>query len=351
MELEDGGSTSGSGLGSPSPRPIAARRRSKAFHRFTQQNLPACKPILTPGWVITIFLLTGIIIIPVGLVALRASQSTVEIVDRYDNDCVPEEFRANKLSYIKDSSISKNCSRQLKVMKRMKAPINVYYQLDNFYQNHRRYVKSRSDPQLRKGLHQVDTGPCKPQETSNGLPIVPCGLIPWSLFNDSFAFARGKTAVNLSRKNIAWKSDREHRFGKDVYPVNFQNGTLIGGGRLDPSLPLSEQEDLIVWMRAAALPSFRKLYGRILEDLNPDDLLDVWLVNNYNSYNFGGKKKLVLSTSSWLGGKNDFLGVACVSTGSFCILIAVAFALLHVRNPRPCADPALLSWSRKNGAL
>ncbi|CAA6657894.1 unnamed protein product [Spirodela intermedia] len=323
MDLEDGGSTSGNGLGSPSPVPSLpdGDQKVSTFHRFTQQNLPACKPILTPGWVITIFLLTGIIIIPVGLVALRASQSIVEIVDRYDNDCVPEEFRANKLSYIKDSSISKNCSRQLKVMKRMKAPINVYYQLDNFYQNHRRYVKSRSDPQLRKGLKQVDTGPCKPQETSNGLPIVPCGLIPWSLFNDSFAFARGKTAVNLSRKNIAWKSDREHRFGKDVYP-------------------LSEQEDLIVWMRAAALPSFRKLYGRILEDLNPDDLLDVWLVNNYNTYNFGGKKKL-----------NDFLGVACVSTGSFCILIAVAFALLHVRNPRPCADPALLSWSRKNGAL
>jgi|TARA_B110000971_G_C19688775_1_gene354473 hypothetical protein len=31
----------------------------------------------------------------------------------------------------------------------MKAPVHLYYQLDNFYQNHRRYVKSRDDKQMR----------------------------------------------------------------------------------------------------------------------------------------------------------------------------------------------------------
>ena len=30
----------------------------------------------------------------------------------------------------------------------MAAPVYLYYQLDNFYQNHRRYVSSRSDTQL-----------------------------------------------------------------------------------------------------------------------------------------------------------------------------------------------------------
>lgn len=30
----------------------------------------------------------------------------------------------------------------------MKGPVYVYYQLDNFYQNHRRYVKSRDSSQL-----------------------------------------------------------------------------------------------------------------------------------------------------------------------------------------------------------
>lgn len=87
-------------------------------------------------------------------------------------------------------------------------------------------------------------------------------------------------------------------------------------------------------MRTAALPSFRKIYGRIEEDLDADDVIIVHLMNNYNTYSFGGKKKLVLSTSSWLGGKNDFLGVAYIFVGSSSIVISLVFMLLHVKNPR-----------------
>ncbi|KAL7212502.1 hypothetical protein ACSBR2_015236 [Camellia fascicularis] len=322
-------------------------RRSNALYQFTQQSLPACKPVLTPAWVITTFFLMGVIFIPVGLVSLHASHSVVEIVDRYDTDCVPEPFTSNKVAYIKDSSIPKNCSRFLKVPKYMKAPIYIYYQLDNYYQNHRRYVKSRSDHQLLSGLKYNDTGSCKPEESNSGLPIVPCGLIAWSLFNDTYSFSRGTEELKVNRKNIAWKSDRDHKFGKQVYPFNFQNGTLIGGGNLDPNIPLSDQEDLIVWMRTAALPSFRKLYGKIEEDLDVDDVVVVNLLNNYNTYSFGGKKKLVLSTSSWLGGKNHFLGMAYLSVGSSSILISLVFLLLHVKNPRPYGDTTYLSWNWK----
>ncbi|CAL5411715.1 unnamed protein product [Camellia sinensis] len=434
----DGGSSSAVGIGAHS---IPARR-SNAIYQFTQQSLPACKPVLTPAWV-------------------------VEIVDRYDTDCVPEPFTSNKVAYIKDSSIPKNCSRFLKekmlrffifskelpvvlkafvhgdgnlfnnypeleealvwvyfhsnipeynkvecwgplknaaapskIPKYMKAPIYIYYQLDNYYQNHRRYVKSRSDHQLLYGLKYNDTGSCKPEESNSGLPIVPCGLIAWSLFNDTYSFSRGTEELKVNRKNIAWKSDRDHKFGKQVYPFNFQNGTLIGGANLDPNIPtfteearmaspgnilihswpncnflpgnldqfpslvfhvmlhvslknlmwlsfpaspLSDQEDLIVWMRTAALPSFRKLYGKIEEDLDVDDVVVVNLLNNYNTYSFGGKKKLVLSTSSWLGGKNHFLGMAYLSVGSSSILISLVFLLLHVKNPR--------FKDRKNGSI
>ncbi|KAH9796325.1 putative ALA-interacting subunit 2 [Citrus sinensis] len=286
------------------------------FYQFTQQNLPACKPVLTPSWIVTTFLLMGVIFIPIGLVTLRTSHSVIEIVERYDTECIPEKFRGNK------------------VPKHMKAPIYIYYQLDNYYQNHRRYVKSRNDQQLLHGLKSNDTSSCQPEDSSNGLPSVPCGLIAWSLFNDTFKFIRESSELVVNRKNIAWKSDRNHKFGKQVYPFNFQNGTFIGGGSLDPSVPLSDQEDLIVWMRTAALPSFRKMYGRIEEDLDADDVIAVHLMNNYNTYSFGGKKKLVLSTSSWLGGKNDFLGVAYVFVGSSSIIISLVFMLLHVKNPR-----------------
>ncbi|KAJ8760786.1 hypothetical protein K2173_021824 [Erythroxylum novogranatense] len=341
----DGGSTSSDSTG---VRTIPIHTgRNRTFYQFTQQSLPACKPVLTPAWVVSIFLLMGFTFVPVGLITLRLSHSVIEIVDRYDAECVPEAFKGNKVSYIKDDSISKNCSRQMKVTKYMKAPIYIYYQLDNFYQNHRRYVKSRSDQQLLHGLKYNHTSSCEPQQSNNGLPIIPCGLIAWSLFNDTYTFVRGGVELRINRKNIAWKSDRDHKFGKQVYPFNFQNGTLIGGGKLDQDVPLSNQEDLIVWMRTAALPSFRKLYGRIEEDLEEDDVIDVKLTNNYNAYSFGGKKKLVISTSSWLGGRNDFLGVACIFIGSSSIVIAIAFILLHVNNPRPYGDTAYISWNRK----
>ncbi|XP_010923823.1 putative ALA-interacting subunit 2 isoform X2 [Elaeis guineensis] len=348
MEME-GGSSSGSAGGTQTHHRFSPMR-SRAFYRFTQQNLPACKPVLTPGWVIMTFLIMGIVFVPVGLVCLHASESVVEIVDRYDVECIPEAYRSNKVAYIKDSSISKNCNRTIKVQKHMKAPIYIYYELDNYYQNHRRFVKSRNDKQLLYGLKYKDTSSCKPEESSNGLPIVPCGLIAWSLFNDSYAFVRDRGEMNVNRKNIAWKSDREHKFGKHVYPFNFQNGTLIGGGKLDPSIPLSDQEDLIVWMRTAALPTFRKLYGIIEEDIDADEIITVHLVNNYNTYSFGGKKKIVLTTSNWLGGKNGFLGMAYIAIGTSFVLISVLFALIHVKYPRPRGDPTYLSWNRKSNA-
>ncbi|KAI7751067.1 hypothetical protein M8C21_021046, partial [Ambrosia artemisiifolia] len=42
--------------------------------RFTQQELPAWKPILTPGWVIASFLAIAFLFIPIGLVSLFASE-------------------------------------------------------------------------------------------------------------------------------------------------------------------------------------------------------------------------------------------------------------------------------------
>lgn len=87
-------------------------------------------------------------------------------------------------------------------------------------------------------------------------------------------------------------------------------------------------------MRTAALPTFRKLYGKIEVDLEEGDLIMVNLVNNYNTYSFGGRKKLVLSTTSWLGGRNNFLGMSYVTVGSSFIFLAFVFLLLHVKNPR-----------------
>lgn len=87
-------------------------------------------------------------------------------------------------------------------------------------------------------------------------------------------------------------------------------------------------------MRTAALPTFRKLYGKIDVDLAPNEKVTVVIQNNYNTYSFGGKKKLVLSTTSWIGGKNDFLGIAYLTVGGLCLFLAISFLLIYLVKPR-----------------
>lgn len=89
-----------------------------------------------------------------------------------------------------------------------------------------------------------------------------------------------------------------------------------------------------MWMRTAAFPTFRKLYGRIEVDLEAGQTVRVHIENNYNTYSFGGKKKLVLSTTSWIGGKNNFLGVAYLTIGGLCLFLALSFILMYVIKPR-----------------
>ena len=62
-------------------------------------------------------------------------------------------------------------------------PIYFYYKLNKFYQNHRRYVKSREENQL-ENIDPFITDDCTPMETdANDIPLLPCGLIAYSFFN------------------------------------------------------------------------------------------------------------------------------------------------------------------------
>jgi len=100
----------------------------------------------------------------------------------------------------------KNCTFQLTVKEDMEAPVYVYYELENFFQNHRRYVKSRSDAQLSGGavLGEGSLTDCDPLIKSS-LPfpqgnvtdtaervLHPCGLIANSMFNGAFHLAHAR---------------------------------------------------------------------------------------------------------------------------------------------------------------
>ena len=63
-----------------------------------------------------------------------------------------------------------DCIINIKVESDMAAPIYVYYAIDNFYQNHRRFVKSRSNEQLMgNNLSVADLDDCDPVKTNKDL--------------------------------------------------------------------------------------------------------------------------------------------------------------------------------------
>lgn len=106
-----------------------------------------------------------------------------------------------------------------------------YYGLSNYYQNHRRYVKSRDDDQLLGRLKNPPSTDCAPfDKNDEGLPIAPCGAIANSLFNDTLKIRIKDTGrmVPLLRKGIAWPSDRDVKFrnpstpGKTLEEGSFQ---------------------------------------------------------------------------------------------------------------------------------
>lgn len=90
----------------------------------------------------------------------------------------------------------------------------MYYGLTNFYQNHRRYVKSRDDNQLLGEFSSTVSTDCIPfNENSNAKPIVPCGAIANSLFNDTLRLTSESFGlVPVANTGIAWPSDKEIKF-------------------------------------------------------------------------------------------------------------------------------------------
>jgi len=378
-----------------------AKNRRPANTAFRQQRLKAWQPILTPKTVLPLFFAVGIIFAPIGGLLLWASAQVQEIVLDYSHcyDQAPIGTKESDFgimpsskvtSHFKSSSNSSNtgkpqwrrsskmvnygpgvdvnttvCSLRFNIPDDIGPPVLFYYRLTDFYQNHRRYVKSLDTDQLKghaKSNSSIDGGTCDPLELDHatGKAYYPCGLIANSVFNDTFFSpvllnVPGSSASNstypMTNKGIAWGSDKK-LYGVTKYtpdqiavPPNWRLRWPHGYTHEHPPPNLSEDEAFQVWMRTAGLPTFSKLALRNDNETMKAGTYQADININFPVTIYGGKKSIVISTRTVMGGKNPFLGIAYVVVGGICVLLGALFTVTHLIKPRKLGDHTYLTWN------
>ncbi|KAI9929080.1 hypothetical protein ASPWEDRAFT_36965 [Aspergillus wentii DTO 134E9] len=355
---------------------------------FQQQRLRALQPILTPKSVLPLFFAIGVIFAPLGGVLLWASAQVKELEIDYTN-CKEapvghyEQIPSDQFSYtfpstngIRGPFWERNsteapftCTLTFDIPQDMGPPVYMYYRLTEFYQNHRKYVKSLNIEQLKgeavdnKTLNGGTLSKCDPNDLmldcGTMKAFYPAGTIANSMFNDTIyspwklESTGGRTLYNMTNKGIAQPSDKElikptkYKPWQVVPPPNWQD--RYPNNYTEQNLPnLQEEEEFLVWMRTAALPDFSKMSRR-----NDSATLELGTYQLSIDYRFPvteykGTKSIFISTRTAVGGKNSAMGIAYVVVGGFCCLVGALFTIAHTIRPRKLGDESYLSWNKED---
>jgi hypothetical protein len=338
---------------------------------FRQQRLKAWQPILNPKSVLPLFFVVGVIFAPIGGVLLWASSQVQELAIDYSecSDKAPTGPSSSQMPGDKYTSTFKSsamdapfwqrnstentttCTLTFSIPESMGPPVFMYYRLTNFYQNHRRYVQSMYLDQMKGKAVENKTikgSTCEPLtiDPDTQKAYYPCGLIANSMFNDTInnpwrvGSVDGEVEYTMTNKGIAWESDKEiikkteYKPWEVVPPQNWREKYPNGYTEEQPIPDLGQDEDFMVWMRTAALPTFSKLARRNdTTELAPGNYR-LSIQDRFPVTEYGGEKWILISTRTVIGGKNPFMGIAYVVVGGTCVLLGTLFTIAHLVRPR-----------------
>jgi hypothetical protein len=364
------------------------KNRKPKENNFTQQKLKAVHPIITPKYVIPLFFGLAVFLIPLGAAMLYGSNNVQDIL-LYYQDCASKASKDN-FSEMPESSYDYNfhstmdlkpqwkyslnesetdadeqgqCQIQFQVPNDMGPALFLMYKIENFHANHRRFAKSYSEFQLNgdaASLNQIKNTVgqnCQPlSENEDGVRYYPCGLISNALFNDTFTSLIGvngtTTDYDMTTKGIAWATNK-NRFKKTKYnasevvpPPNWIK--MFPNGYTEENLPdISTWQEFQNWMQTPALSTFSKMVKRNDTNVLPKGIYEITVGLHWPVTEFNGKKAVYLTTRSVIGGRNPFLGICWIVVGGICLILGLAFLVIHFAVPRKFGDVSMLSWNRE----
>ena len=278
---------------------------------FSQQKIKTYRPTInntTTGSLMFIFSLT---IIGLGIILIFFSSMIDEQSIIYDKEKPMTLEIKNKNVYM------------------------FYYEIENYYQNHKKYLKGVNENQL-KGFNMQKNeliNDCRNALTNKEMNItksidskkilnpndvsIPCGIYAKSYQNvkslniDLISQKTNKT-LKLNEKNITWESDREIKF----------NNTL---NNLEKQWVDMTNEHFIVWMKPSGYSTFRKLFGYI-------ELDNGLYYINCKCDNCSLIKNIIVTNLNFLGGKNIELGIVYIILGSLLLLFSGIILFKHNNN-------------------
>ncbi|EAN94703.1 hypothetical protein C3747_75g21 [Trypanosoma cruzi] len=398
-------------------------RTSYGGNPVVQQTLPAFYLYFTPVYVVLAFFLVAALFIPLGVISILASDRFYEVRQAYNEihryQYIPTNPAVNINQGIRSFTVGNKTYKQgtrtrvmLEVRETLKAPVYLYYTLGNFFQNFRDYHNGASrnllrgterrsgrykecEPFQKPGFLNDALGKEVHVDVDGKIHVMhygdfiynPCGMAPWSMFNDTFVLYRvvnpktgnapsaadlvmicnssdfgprgeplGQSASpnHCHKKGITWKADEEIRY-KPLqpqlkwwslrYPYPNDNVYLTNGWYVDEpghSLTDPSDYDLQVWLRGAALPNFRKLLRIIDVDLEKGQYV-MEIEEFFDVTTFRGSKGFLLRTTSWVGKDGHALGIAFLVVGALSFVLGASFAieffLQRNRDDRPLPEP------------
>lgn len=314
---------------------------------WRQQKLRSWKPTHRAEVLTLVMFCISVLFVPIGIILLTTANA-IEFATDY-TDCESIQFAPITCAELRNNqsrmSEACTCRYELTLTHPLPGDVTFYYGIDNFFQNHRLYVKSRDDVQLNGVVqHTVDNN-CRPyHQDQNGILIAPCGAIANGMFNDTFTLRNSSSNVPIDRTGITRPRDKGIKLrnppGADVRdafdgfskPFFWQNYTY----ELDVDDESNNgylNEAFIVWMRLAAFYNFRKKYGRLSQDWDGLSVgtYTVTIEYNYPVRSYDGRKRFIISADTWMGSKNNFLGFAYLVLGAICFLAGVILIVVKHR--------------------